>query len=48
MEKKPKKLVLSKETLRSLDEAELKKVPGGIVSSDDRYCMNDPKFSNYC
>jgi hypothetical protein len=48
MEKKTRKLVLSKETLRSLAEAELKKAPGGIVSSDDRWCMNDPNFSHYC
>ena len=47
MQKQTKKLSLSKETLRALNPAELKEVPGGIVSSDDRLCMNQ-KTSNLC
>jgi len=40
MQKQTKKLSLSKEVLRALNLAELKEVPGGIVSSDNRLCMN--------
>lgn len=39
MKKTTKKLVLSRETVRSLDEWEVRQVGGGIVSSDNIECM---------
>ena len=38
-----KKLELSRETVAKLDRTEMERVGGGIVSSDDLYCMMTKK-----
>lgn len=48
MKKKTKKLVLSKQTLRSLEEVALEKVGGGysVAYCDTwRYCPREPNLS---